>query len=217
MIYRVEIRKDGAVASCNVVESALRNGGRIYYVEAPSKERAIDLVKKAFARLAAKADRRLAEDPGLCRQCMKRQTNGKSLCPVCMENQKRLVSEMRDIARLPPDERARALSERAVSNREKRADQYREMGLKSAAKHRERANARWDAATFVASADQAIVLRQCLRAYDRDPANFRSWLLAKLGQEDSPCEPCNPFGGWTDEEVERYAETGERPQRTAAE
>lgn len=76
MWYRVELRKDGAVASCTEVEALIpEKGGRIYYIEADSKEHALKLGLARYQEYLFKQRTRKTEQRreratvGLCREC----------------------------------------------------------------------------------------------------------------------------------------------------
>ncbi len=192
MIYRVEIRKDGSIASCVEVESAVKDRGRVYYVEAEDKVRACVLAKKSFERLAAGYLRIQAERQanGICKACGKNKAKpGVLQCQGCTESSTARLRERRAITRIAdPELRSKMLAERAVRKKDaakttirlaQQAGQAKAVAAKQAL-----GDARWDAHTPVINPSYQQCLRQCLRAYDRDPAKFRGWLLAKLGQED---------------------------------
>lgn len=200
MIYRVEIRKDGAIASCDVVESALKDGGRVFYVDALNKEEACHKAKSQFNSLVSKGE--AAKQQGICKWCLVAPAVGKIYCRECKSKHNALGRESRKINALPPEDRARAAADRAEVKRAERRAWAVAHAATARAAAREKTDARWDSDYKPPKrSNYWPVLRQCLRAYDRDPAGFRAWLLAKLGQEDA----------------ERHSETGARPERTAAE
>ncbi len=193
MIYRVEHRRDGAIASCVEVESQHKNGGLVFYIEAANREEAIAKSKDKFDRFCKRqAEKRAAST--LCGWCRieprARKADG-SLRPLCRgcqvlansSSQKRHKLE-RDISRLPSAERIKALAEADEETRKKRRELWMtKTHSKAVAATVRKANDRWDSPGFVAKNRGGITaLRQCLRVYDRDPERFRQWLISVLGQ-----------------------------------
>lgn len=213
MIYRVEIRKDGSIASCDVVESAFKDGGRVFYIDATTKVVAINEAKRIWSSLELRGKAAVAR--GLCRRCAKLPLCGKYFCRICADAVNASNRERRELKlRLSPEDYAVALSERATAAREKL--RLRHTGLSAPlAERNEAARRMWEDPTRAVSKSHHAALRRALSAYDRDPTGFRAWLLTKLGMPAE--EKAGPFDGWSQEDVERYAETGERPERTAAE
>jgi len=54
--------------------------------------------------------------------------------------------------------------------------------------HRKKSNELWDTGRKRIMSSERGVLRQVLRAYDRDPQNFRAWLLLMIGREEQAAE-----------------------------
>lgn len=177
MIFRVEIHRDGSVASCDVVESALKNGGLVCYVEAKDKAEACQKAKKTFAdRMAA------LKLPGSCIKCKQPRMQGYLMCAAHNE------------AAVQKQRERNSLKKQGLWSKELAVERLAAGRLKLAAKgvaaapgcfDREAADRKWDSVGHAPSKSARSVLRQCLRAYDRDPANFREWLLAKLGRSES--------------------------------
>lgn len=177
MIYRVEFRKDGSVASCEPVESQLKNGGLVCYVEASSAIDALAQAKKRFAAWA-RADEDKARASGKCPRCGKREpAEGKAHCARCTKQVAAINAERR-ITSAADDQQQAARADAIAARR-------RENLAKGIAAARitltKAADARWDARAS-ASPQERRILRQCLRAYDRNPSAFREWLLRMLGE-----------------------------------
>lgn len=183
MIYRIEIRKDGSVVSCTEVESALKDGGRIFYIDAASKIIAIDKARLSFVKWQEKARQaRLARDAlGLCRRCGEPGQNT-LLCATCQAKSRATTREVRSIEKLPVEEAAAAIAarrERIKTERKRRLARARSSSV----------DRLWDSPAFAPKGAQvSSVLRRCLFVYDRDPANFRAWLLQKLDEKEEIAE-----------------------------
>lgn len=185
VIYRVEIRRDGSVASCTVVESTLADSGHVFYVDSTSKEAAIRSAKKLHARMLVlnNARREAALAAGLCQRCMKRAADqGLTQCARCRSREKK----RHEAAKLRGAQSAEEVAARIKRRCQERAERMREMGKKgrqtSVQARMAQSDAFWDGSGSI-SPTYRVALRQCLRAFDRDPASFRAWLLRKLGQE----------------------------------
>ena len=99
--------------------------------------------------------------------------------------------EMAALRNLPPDEAAKALVSRKLRISAENSERMKGLGRANAPRARaalmKRTDARWDSMTRANDAER-VVLRQCLRAYDRDPKGFRAWLVRMLGQEAQAAE-----------------------------
>lgn len=77
MWFRVELNKDGSVASCTEAGPSFpeKGGGRIYYIEADTKESALATGLRRYKeylesqRVAASERRKKLREHGLCRDC----------------------------------------------------------------------------------------------------------------------------------------------------
>jgi len=76
MWFRVELNKDGSVAKCDAVEAnESSRGGRVYFIEADSKEHALELGLKRYRaylesqRQGMRERRARLKKAGLCRDC----------------------------------------------------------------------------------------------------------------------------------------------------
>ena len=97
MIYRVEVRKDGSIASCDLVESALKNGGLVCYIDAKTAAEACVKAKTYWSNVHTRAAARRE-----CVSCKALVAPGKFRCPGCMriraeeeQARKRLKASMR--------------------------------------------------------------------------------------------------------------------------
>ncbi|HEY3253289.1 MAG TPA: hypothetical protein VGJ91_05055 [Polyangiaceae bacterium] len=170
MIYRVEFRKDGSVASCAEVESQLRSGGLVCFVEADNR---VSAIKRAKTKWAA----------------WHRRSLNKSLCQVCQKHPRKISSENCAPCLKKWARRARELAAvRESETEESRTERFRKMRADVSARGKAVLNARsdalWDsflAAPECVTSSHRSVLRQVLRAYDRSPATFREWLTLMLG------------------------------------
>lgn len=181
MIYRVEFFKDGTVASCAEVESQLCGGGLVCYVEAQNKSEAIKSAKTQFqiwhARSIASTVAR-----GMCRQCKNTPARqSRTLCQACADRHKARKLELAEIRKLP--NAAEVLEARARSIAIAREERRREAHAKALELARTLADARWDEKTTLVNKSDRSLMRQVLRAYDRDPVGFRDWVLRMLGEE----------------------------------
>jgi len=192
MIYRVEFRKDGAVASCVEVESQHRDGGLVCYVEAGDRPSAIEAAKKRWQGIRGRIAARLGADPNICRECLKRPRSGRGKrCDICRAADARTKREREALRELPENEARAAITARKHRISEERTAHLKRLAIQNGPRAREalmrKADARWDSAATIGSGERST-LRQVLRAYDRDPAGFRIWLLKMLGQEAQAAE-----------------------------
>lgn len=179
--YRVELSYEGVVMDCTQVCTKEFGSRFIYFVSALDPEEAQEKVRKRWARLresmVASAERN--SQSGLCPCGAVNDRPDRIRCSKC---QARNTETQRERRSLTEDERV----ERTDRNRK----QARENLLKVNARSRpiaqkalqETVNRRWDADGFRLSGGRLIVIRQVLRAYDRDPAAFRAWVLRMLGE-----------------------------------
>lgn len=183
MIYRVQFRKDGSVASCSEVESHLKDGGLIVYVEAPTRASAIT---KGKVRLRQWFNERTAQlrAAGRC-PCGKITEAGKKTCLACRLLRAKNQQEIRRIKKLPNAEallKTRAEARAAARRASLKAIAAKASPLGSAETVR-LANANWDAKVTLKHPNERSLMRQVLRAYDRDPSTFRAWCVRMIGDE----------------------------------
>lgn len=188
MIYRVEFKKDGSVASCRAVESHLKNGGLVVYIEADDPEQAIGLAQRKLDRWKnAKYADLIAS--GLCPDCLVRQIDdGKKRCGACRARGARLRREMRELEKLPPDERERRIHARREEIAARRHANLMKLSLTAREAIKDRSNAFWDSGLVPKGPSVQVCLTQVLRAYDRDPSTIRAWLLARIAQRPAAVE-----------------------------
>lgn len=180
MIYRIEFKRDGSIATCVAVESHLKDGGLVVYVEADSPERAIATAQSRFSKWR-EAKISQANAKGLCMGCWKRKREGKSpRCRCCKRRIAREIAERRALEVLPEEEREAARAKRTAAIRERRVERARLLGIRAVAIHQARSDAFWDAGGVPKSSSVHAALRQCLRAFDRAPELFRLWLLERI-------------------------------------
>lgn len=182
MIFRVQFRKDGAVATCAEVESSVKDGERVFYVDAINKTEAIKKARALWVGLDKK--RQAAIKSGVCRYCRKEPVINKNMCAMCQAKSNDSQRELKRLRSLPPDIAAPLLKARAAAITERRRAKFAqaiEMGRVARYANMDR---QWDDESYVPPAYASAILRQCLRAYDRDPAQFRSWILGKLSMSD---------------------------------
>ena len=183
MIYRVEFRKDGSIASCVEVETSLKSGGLVVYVDAISRTDAIKDAKKYWTKWSESRRARLSA-AGTCSRCGKEPVErDRSIryCKNCLALARESAKESRKIAALPANAREKAVAERTASANKSRDARLAKICAAGARAAEKKSQAAWDRADQQLSHSQRSTLKAVLRAYDRDPERFRSWLCAKLG------------------------------------
>jgi hypothetical protein len=179
VIYRVEFFKDGSVVCCDEVESQLKEGGYVCFVEAPNKADAIARAKTEHAAWSKRLrENRFAR--GQCKGCKSPRIEGRIYCQNCTDKHYQDKTELRRIKLLPNakellEERARLVHERRQEARLKAQEAAQVMA-------RSLADQRWDAKKILANKSDRSLMRQVLRRYDMDPVNFRAWVLQMLGE-----------------------------------
>ena len=186
MIYRVEIRKDGSIVSCDVVETALKNGGLVCYVDAENKSLACEKAKACFEQFRKWSRERTAvlQKAKLCAKCAA-PTGGKLLCLKHREEKYAAAAERNKLkTELSPEAFKAAMAARKEKQQQKSKKILGRNGGRSSSV---RSSELWEsnARCPVNSLATIACLRRCLEAYDRDPEKFRTWLLAKLGLSES--------------------------------
>lgn len=98
MWWRVECRKDGSLASCQMAEGSVREGGnRVFYVEA---EDAASAASQAVARYqrylknqreSVQSRREERKANGLCTECGEPAPNGQRNCNPCLARHRMVV------------------------------------------------------------------------------------------------------------------------------
>lgn len=185
MWFRVELHKDGSVASCEVVEGKLRDGKHVVYVEADSKEKAVTDAVAWYKRIR---DRNLATKIRLrtekrCVDCGAPAQDGYRFCAKHLE-----IRRARNNERYKKFGRKRADPLAPRRSEAESAAQYQEK--KRAAERRFAASIREEFGMSGAQLYQRRrVLREVASAYDSDPRGFRSWLTAKLKEVGADSEP----------------------------
>lgn len=179
MWFRVELHKDGSVASCETVEGKLKDGKHVFYVEADTKAAALSKVVRQYQRSLeigrasgrARSERLRAENK--CWRCGKPREPGKSMCRKHLDDANRLRK------RGPLRKRPETLEERALAH---------DAAVKrSHSKTRDR----YGMSPIYLSVCRRVLV-EVLAAYDDDPAGFREWMqkkLDELGVEDGSYEP----------------------------
>jgi hypothetical protein len=179
MWYRIELNKDGSVASCMEVEACISEGRNVRYVEADSRGAALKLVAAWWRRKAKDTEyyRKRAEAArlaGACSRCRIRpRAGGAKTCAACADQNKKLRDAYHTGARvksrrkdMTDDERAAAAQRRLVSMRNHMAGERALCGGGNPKKVRR------------------VALEQVLAKFDElSPAAFRSWVqdeIAKL-------------------------------------
>jgi hypothetical protein len=180
MIFRVEFNKDGTIGSCRNVEKSLKNGNFVIYIDAVSPEVACKKAKNRYNEWQ-KRRRAQAEARGMCRDCYRRAVVPESpRCESCLAKAERAKAARLEIEALPPEEREAALAARREEWRLRRAIVSKAAGERAGETNRQRSDDFWDAAIAPRAPNVQAALRQCLRAFDRNPSAFREWLVARL-------------------------------------
>jgi hypothetical protein len=184
VIYRIEFRKDGSVASCAEIESHLKEGGLVCYVEAENREDALTRAQSKWKEWRAKRLVRL-ENGGSCSMCGKRaRKDGSVKCEHCLGLQRDNKKDLRNILSDPDAGLLIELRRQAIAE-ERRASLGKATGAALAVRVK-RAEARWDLGLL--EPYERSALRRILTIYDQDPVNFRARVLRLLGQEAQAAE-----------------------------
>lgn len=184
MIFRIEFKRDGSVTSCRPVESHLKDGGLVVYVEADDAVRAIAAAKTRFDKWR-EAKRLNAKRDGQCLHCFKRPVQGQTArCGPCNQRARRETAARRAIEHLPPAEQEAARSARAAEIHQRRVANAAVLAKRAVIAIHARSDRFWDDCRPPMAANVQSALRQCLRALDRDPVNFRNWLLAHISSAE---------------------------------
>lgn len=184
MIYRVEFRKDGSVASCAEVESQYKSGGLVCFIEADDKAAAIDKAKTKWEQWRTRRLVRL-ENGGLCSMCGKRPRVASGVkCERCLGLQRENKKDLHKIHRDPDAGLLIELRRQAIQE-ERRASLGKATEAALAVRVK-RAEARWDLGLL--EPYELSALRRVMHIYDQDPANFRRRVLILLGQEAQAAE-----------------------------
>ncbi len=178
MWFRVELHKDGSVASCETVEGKLKDGKHVFYVEAETKEKAladvVSMYRKVLERARRGANARYSKRRAAnsCGACDSPPVPGKTLCEKHLRNSLEIYRRARDRKRgLLPQAPRLSEEERATREESKR--------LEREARYKREAVEKFGmtrSALFI----RRGLLREALGAYDSDPRNFRAWLVSKL-------------------------------------
>lgn len=173
MWFRIETNKDGSVKSCVEVELSLSDGRRVAYVEADSKEEALQVFARRWvirmekSRSRGRARRRRYIAAGLCCYCGKEPARGGSGCSECRERRKANAAARRAGGpRLMSDRQSMTDGEKELKELEGRRERSR--------KHREGGlNPYWDGKLAFA--------REALGHFDATtPRSFRLWLKERI-------------------------------------
>lgn len=120
MWYKIVLNKDGSVASCEEAAPSLDEGRCVLFVEAASKQAAIEAAK------VRRNSRKLAYDAklkalGLCVDCRKPAALGKTKCPACIELQRTRDRARANGAYIPltPEQRSQLRTGRKHTNNER--------------------------------------------------------------------------------------------------
>lgn len=176
MWFRIELNKDRSVKSCDEVESSVKDGRSVYYIEAPTKELAIKALaarwdrkqERARARYLAKVDLRWTT--GKCVNCDNAARSKALVCDACYakhsERRRQRLAGVK-LTRLPaattPEEKAASV----IKARESSRATQRERNRRYWRRHRR---------------DMKLVtLQRALEAFDSMSSTaFKSWLLEEI-------------------------------------
>jgi hypothetical protein len=93
MWFRIELNKDRSVRSCVEVETSFKNGRSVYYIEADSKEKALQVLVRKYQeridRSRAYANKRYADFKamGICPGgCNEPAPEGRVFCRRCQDD-----------------------------------------------------------------------------------------------------------------------------------
>lgn len=185
MWFRVELHKDGSVASCETVEGKLKDGKHVFYVEAETREKALKEVVRRYQRSLdyhREYERRRRETRranNQCSRCTEARVPGKAMCKRHLEIARELVAAGRNSG------------QREKKSLEERAAAHEESAKRSTSASNSRSRERFGMSTPYASVCRRVLL-EVLEAYDDNPAGFRSWLtgaLERLGTREGAYKP----------------------------
>jgi hypothetical protein len=169
MWFRIELHKDGSVATCDEVEGSFKDTRTVHYVEADSKAQAINALAARWERLREENRKRQAQRyadrraSGRCYQCG--DDSDGYLCSRCA-------------ARKNEARRACVEASRKRGSAPK-ADRASPAALKAAAYNVERK--RWAEKQLKAGGSRGATLRAVLRRFDEMPPRaFRAWLALEI-------------------------------------
>lgn len=113
MWYKVQLRKDGSIASCDLVSDSIVSGNGVFFVEADSPARACICAKKLWVekydtgRAKIRDRQKKRRESGICRQCSAPVlVPGNTACVDCQE--KKRIRQIKNranppsVSRLPP-------------------------------------------------------------------------------------------------------------------
>lgn len=177
MWFRVELHKDGSVASCETVEGKLNDGKHVFYVEADTKEKALAHVvlmhrrhlERSRIKEAARRARRANEER--CRDCHQPKVAGKTLCEEHLRRQRESQRRLREHGARPP--RNPDVAAVAFQASKKRGYEAQKAFARQAY-----------GMTHSDASRRRSFLRETLAAYLANPREIHAWLvteLAKLG------------------------------------
>lgn len=180
VIYRVEFFKDGSVVSCAEVESHLKDGGLICYVEASTKGEALVKAKETYAAWSKRLRDKHAKR-GQCKGCRLPRIEGRIYCQACADKHYQDKLSLAAIKKLPN-------AKELLEERARMAHDRRQVALAKAQESAELtakqlADRRWDAKQCLVHKSDRSFMRQILRKYDQDPGAFRDWVLQMLGEK----------------------------------
>jgi hypothetical protein len=172
MWFRIELHKDGSVASCTEVEGSFSGSGKsVHYVEADTKAAAIQILADKYKkrRAAEKTRRQDKRAAGICVNCPA-STDGGPLCVACRLKHR---AANRDLYR------RKCKGENVVAPTRYTTDEQRALRAQLDAE-RARIRAR-DHARRTGETGYSRTLRRVLSHFDSmSPKAFRAWLVDSL-------------------------------------
>lgn len=181
MWFKVEVNKDGSVATCEQVDVSLKSGVSVVYIEAESKEKAIEKAVAYVERIRLKARRSYEKNREkiLAADRARRAARAKAgICSRCDE--KAVASGYCEAHRVVYNE------QRAAAKRDKRRGIFvkkttsidplqRAASIKAG---RNESNRR--ANRGLRRKVRLSAFREALGFYDANPNTFRAWLTARI-------------------------------------
>ena len=182
--YRVELNADGSARSCAEVEGRREGAHHVFFVCAKAPEEAIREAKHGLT-LWREGMKKLAEAKGLCRDCGRYRRTRTTLCDACATKRAasstRSKTELGQIKKLPWREREAALKQRAEKIRLERRERALVLQTEITGRAQSSADVCLDAYGLTNyTAACGPLLRWVLRNYDRDPEQFRAWLVGQI-------------------------------------
>lgn len=174
MWFRIELNKDGTVASCAAVESSAGEaGGGVYFIEAQAPEEALRIASEAYQVRVGRSRRRYAIRilSGRCPGCGGERDESFVLCERCRSRARKRSRAVR-AGEHDPEARPRARTPEQMAARELRrqGDERRRQSIAHLLQSTKRKQA---------------TLAEALAQFDAlGPSMFREWLvteIAKLG------------------------------------